>query len=401
MKKLIATLVILGGLGFLGWNIYLKSQAAAPGAPKKTKNAAVAVEVTPVVQTSIKDVGRFTGSLYPASSITLAPKIGGRLEKILVNIGDRVQGKHLVAILDDDEYSQQVSQAEAELEVARANLQERRNVLETAEREHDRTVALRKKKIASESQLDTSESEFKAQQAKLKVARAQVSQKEAALNMAKVRLSYTRIRVTEDPEAVLRVVGERFVDEGAMLASNAPLVSIIDIGKLIAVINVIERDYSKISPGLEAFITTDAFPGRTFSGKVVRIAPLLKEKSREARVELEVPNDQTLLKPGMFVRIGITFREKPKATVIPYSALIKRNGNQGVFLADLKEKTARFVPVTIGIVENGKVEVTDPPLSGSVVTLGRHLLEDGSPIVIPGDKPDSKPQPAQSRKGDK
>ncbi len=401
MKKTVAILVVLGGLSFLGWTIYQKTQEAVQGAPRRPQNTAVAVEAAPVVRNSIRDVGRFSGSLYPASHITLAPKIGGRLEKLLVNIGDRVQSGHLVAVLEDDEYRQQVSQAEAEMEVARANLQERRNVLETAKREYERTVALRAKKIASESQLDAAQSEYKAQQAKLKVALAQVSQKEAELKMAKVRLSYTRIQIPEDPQASLRVVGEKFVDEGAMLTSNAPLVSIIDIGRLIAVINVIERDYSKIRLGLEAVISTDAFPGRTFSGRVIRIAPLLKETSREARVELEVLNEQTLLKPGMFVRADITFREKPDATVIPQTALVKRNGSQGVFLADLKERKARFVEVKTGITEGGRVEVLSPALEGSVITLGHHLLDDGSAIVLPGEKPAPKTGPAKERKEDK
>ena len=396
MKRLVALAVILGGLAYLGWSIYQKSLTVDQGGPRQKGNPAVAVEVVPVAKAAIRDLGRFSGSVNPISNIILAPKIGGRLEQIKVNIGDRVESGQLVAVLEDDEYTQQISQAEAEVEVARANLQERRNVLDTAKREYERTVALRAKKIASESQLDAADSEYKAQQAKLKVALAQLTQKETALNMANLRLAYTRVRVTEDKEAVLRVVGERFVDEGAMLTPNAPLVSIIDIGKLIVVINVIERDYSKIRPGLEAVITTDAFPDRTFTGRVVRIAPLLREKSREARVELEVPNKETLLKPGMFVRVEITFAEKPEAAVIPQSALLKREGKEGVFVADLGELKARFVPVKTGIVEGGRVEVLEPALSGPVITLGQHLIEDGSSIVLPGEKPG----PGQGPKAD-
>ena len=75
---------------------------------------------------------------------------------------------------------------------------------------------------------------------------------------------------------------------------------------------------------------------------MVRIAPLLKEKIPRSRVELEVPNTETLLKPGMFVRVEITFLEKPQAVVIPRSALVKRDGSQGVFVADLKGKKGPF-----------------------------------------------------------
>ena len=375
------------GLGFLGWQIYEKASASRKGFKRERRNLPVAVEFVLVKKASIREVGRFTGSLDPLSECILAPKIAGRLEKILVNIGDKVKGGQLVAVLDDDEYRQQVSQARAELEVAQANLQERKSTIENAKREYERTITLRKKKIASESQLDAAESEFKTQQAKLKVATAQVSQKEAALKIAKVRLSYAQIKVTENNNNGCRVVGERFVDEGAMLAPNTPIVSVLDIEKLIAAIHVIERDYPKIQRGLEAVISTDAFPERTFNGKVIRIAPLLKEKSREARVEVEIPNVQNLLKPGMFVRVQIQFDEYENATVIPVAALVKRNGTQGVFLADLQEQKVRFVPVTIGIINGVQAQVLNPPITGAVVTLGHHLLEDGSSIVLPDEKP--------------
>ena len=398
-KKCFVTIIILVGLGFLGWQIYQKASDSRKGFKRERRKVSVAVEVASVKKASIREVASFTGSLYPISEFILAPKIAGRLEKILVNIGDKVKGGQLVAVLDDDEYRQQVSQAKAELEVARANLQERKNTMENVKREYGRTVALRKKKIASESKLDAAESEFKTQQAKLKVAIAQIAQKEAALKIAKVRLSYARIQVPENHITGYQVVGERFVDEGALLAPNTPIVSILDIKKLIAAIHVIERDYPRIQPGLEAVISTDAFPGRTFTGKVIRIAPFLKEKSREARVEVEIPNVQKLLKPGMFVRLQVQFDEHENATVVPVAALVKRNNIQGVFLVDLDEQKARFVPVTVGIVNGLLAEVLNPPLAGAVVTLGHHMLEDGASIILPGEKPDVKQGKLPAGKG--
>ena len=396
MKKFITIVIVIAGIGFLGWQIYEKLAGSKEGLGSRRGNPAVAVEIAPIQQASIKDVGQFTGSLSPQSEFIVAPKIAGRLEKILVDIGDVVTADHLVAVLDDEEYQQQVYQAVAELEVAQANLEEVKITSETAKREYERTVALREKKIASESQLDLAGSEYKAQQAKLQVAAAQVSQKQAALNMARVRLSYTQIRVPPNHASEQRVVGERFVDEGSMLAPNTPIVSILDIGTLIAVINVIERDYPKIKPGLPAMINTDAFPGQTFSGKVVRIAPLLMEKAREARVEIEIPNQKMLLKPGMFVRAQIEFELRENVTVIPLAALVKRNGNQGIFLVDAQQKKARFVPVTVGIVNETRAEILKPQLAGAVITLGQHLLEDGANIILPEEmsKADSQSQQA-------
>jgi RND family efflux transporter MFP subunit len=229
-------------------------------------------------------------------------------------------------------------------------------------------------------------SEYTNQEAKVKVAKAQVAQKKAALKAAQIRLSYAQIRVSWNDKKGSRVVGERFVDEGAMLAPNTPILSVLDINTMIAAIHVIERDYPQIRIGQEASVTTDAFPGKFFSGKIVRIAPLLKETSREARVEIDVPNKDGLLKPGMFVRVEIQFEKHPGATVVPFSALVKRGGRQGVFMTGSDNKTAHFVPVTSGISDGERVEILSPTLSGWVVTLGHHLLEDGSPIILPGDR---------------
>lgn len=316
----------------------------------------------------------------------MAPKIAGQLEKLYVDIGDTVRDNQLIAVLDDDEYVQQVDQARAELEVAKAVIEESRSALSIAKRELERAKALRQKKIASESELDSAGAQFKAQSAKHKVALAQIAQKEAALKAAQIRLSYTKIDVSHEGVDGQWVVGERFVDEGAMLAPNASIVSVIDIGSLIAVVFVVEREYSKVHVGQEALVRTDAFPEKSFTGKIVRIAPLLKETSRQARIEIDVPNPEGMLKPGMFVRVEIEFGRRVSATVIPQSALVKRDSQQGVFLVDTQEKKARFVPVNLGIVNAEVVEVISPPLSGLVVTLGNHLLEDGSGVILPSSK---------------
>ncbi|MBU2497499.1 MAG: efflux RND transporter periplasmic adaptor subunit, partial [Proteobacteria bacterium] len=371
MKRVVVLLLVFA---LIGWQVYLRIVAYQKPKTMNRQTPPVAVEVKPVQKTMVREMGLFTGSLYPRAQFIVAPKIAGRLEKLLVKIGDPVKRDQVIAVLEDDEYLQQVEQARAELDVARANLEESKSSLETGGRELERAKVLRQKKIASESELDAAEAQFSAQSAKQKVAVAQVEQKEAALKGAQVRLSYTQIRASWREGDRNRVVGERFVDEGSMLAPNSSIVSILDIDTLIAVIHIIERDYSKVRIGQEGTMETDAFPGKAFSGKVVRIAPLLKETSREARVEMEVPNPQGLLKPGMFIRVQIEFAAKKEATVVPIGALTKRNSKEGIFLADPQERKAHFVPVTLGIMNKEWAEIVNPAISGLVVTVGHHLL---------------------------
>lgn len=383
MKKPIVIVLVVAALAFLGWRIHKKISASARGGFGPRRAATVAVETSPIQQTTIRDVGLFSGTLLPKSQFTVAPKIPGRLEKLFVNIGDAVRRGDLIALLDSNEFFQQVEQARAELEVAVANVEESFSALGVAQRELDRVQTLREKKIASEAELDSAQAQYDAQLAKYRVALAQVAQREAALNAAQVRFSYTQIVAAWEDGDEKRIVGERFVDEGEMLRANDPIVSVLEIHLLTAVIHVIERDYSMVQAGQEAVISTDAFPERTFPGTIVRVAPLLKETSRQARVEIEVPNPQRLLKPGMFIRAQLEFAKHEGATVVPAAAIARRSGKQGVFVTDTEKRRVTFVPVTLGISQNGLSEVLDPPLSGAVVTLGQHLLEDGSPILLP------------------
>jgi multidrug efflux pump subunit AcrA (membrane-fusion protein) len=122
-------------------------------------------------------------------------------------------------------------------------------------------------------------------------------------------------------------------------------------------------------------------------------------------VEIEIPNSDQLLKPGMFVRARIEFARHDNATLIPLTALVKRDDKQGVFIADFgigqresnherratsDEPRARFVPVTAGIINGELAEITEPEISGLVITLGNHLLEDGSAITLPEENKISK-----------
>ncbi len=394
MKKALVFLAILAAAGLLGHQLYRKSASVAPPDGAVRSKPAVTVEVAAVTRAGIQNIGRYSGSLSAGSAFVVAPKISGRIEAIYVRMGDPVDTGQPVATLDDEEYRQQVAEAAAELDVARATVQERRNTLENTRREYQRTEALREKKIASQSELDAAEADYRVQQARFRVAEAQVAQKEAALQAARVQLGYTRIHVPANHGSRRRLVGERFLDPGAMVAANTPIVSILDIATMTATVHVIERDYPLVRPGMAAALTCDAFGDRHFTGHVSRIAPLLKEASRQASVEIEIENRDGLLKPGMFVRAEIVLDRHENATVVPVAALVKRNGQTGVFAADLETKTARFVPVAPGITEADRVEILRPELTGHVVTLGQHLLEDGASIRLPAKASPAGPRPA-------
>lgn len=399
MKKLLLISVFLTAFGVVGWQVYEKVTASVSSGPRKFRSMAVAVEIEPVRTATMRDVGKFSGTLYPRSQFVVASKIPGRLEKILVNIGDPVKRGQLIAVIENDEYQQQVEQSLAALQVALANLEESKSSLATSLKELERMKTLRRKQIVAESELDTASARYKTYEVKNKVAEAKLIQQEAALKAAQIRLSYTQIRASWEGGDDARVIGERFVNESDLLAPNKSIVSVLDIDSLTAVINVIEQDYSKITVGQEATLYIDAFPGESFTGKVIRIAPLLNEKSRQGRVEVEVPNTKNRLRPGMFINVSLEFLRHDNAVVVPVAALVNRKGRQGVFIADINAGKVKFVPVTIGISDNELAEVVAPPISGSVVTLGQHLLQDGSAFMLPDEEKSPKKGTANKRNG--
>jgi RND family efflux transporter MFP subunit len=384
---------------FIGWQIYQKAFKGGSQSDMEHTAVPVAVEVTAIKKATIRDLGNFTGTLIPKSQFVIAPKVSGRLEKLMVDIGDKVKRGQLIAILDDEEYDQQVIQAQADLKVAQANLEESLSSLNVAERELERVKELHKKGIAADSELDSAKGVYTAQASRHKVALAQVANREAALKAAQVRLSYTKIRAAWEDEGEFRVVGERFVHEGAMLMMNTPILSILEIDPLIAVIHITDKDYFRIKKDQSAIISTDALPGESVRGKIARIAPLLQETSREARIEIEFPNAEEIFKPGMFINAQIEYTMHADTTVVPVSSVVKRDSRQGVFLADIENKKAQFVPVKVGISDSELAEILEPhSFSGFVVTMGQHLLVDGSPIILPEEgqgNPGSKSLPIQ------
>jgi RND family efflux transporter MFP subunit len=387
MKKFLLVLLVLAIIAMAGWQLY--SRVTDSDVEKKPARPAVsvAVEIKPIYKDSIRDIGIFTGSLEPKSRFDVAPKVAGWLKELLVDVGDTVDRNQVIAILDDEEFAQEVEQARAELQVAAANAANYASDLDIAKREYERAKALREKQIASASELDVSEAAFNASQTRYKVSLAQVTQKQAALKTALVRLSYTKVQAFWEEGDQARVVGERFVDEGELLQVNQSIVSILGNNPLTAVVYVIERDYPKVTIGQQAIVTTDAYPGRTFAGSITRIAPLLKESSRQARLEIEVPNPDLTLKPGMFVRARIEFARHENATLIPLPALVRRDDKEGIFIADMQNLKTRFVPVTTGIINGELVEITEPEITGLVITMGNHLLENGSDITLPKIEP--------------
>ncbi|MEE4253797.1 MAG: efflux RND transporter periplasmic adaptor subunit [Desulfuromusa sp.] len=385
-RKTFLLIAILVGLIAWFWaEIDFPIDNDKPGIHSK-KVVEIPVEVRPVELGSIDLRRTFSGALEPRSEFIIAPKVAGRVERLSVNISDSVKRGQIVGELDNDEYLQLVAQARANLAVANANLAEARSASGIANRELARVKTLQQRGVASESQLDSATANQMTNEVKVDVANAQVAHAQSALETAITRLGYTRITAGWSGGNEHRVVAERYVDEGEMVTANAPLLRIVELDPITGVVFVAERDYGLLQPGQKAILATDAFPGEEFLGQIERIAPVFKQATRQARVELTIDNPQQRLKPGMFIRATVVLDKKTDATIIPEQALTKRDDQVGIFLLNEDRKSVKWHEVTVGIRDDTRVQVEGEDISGQVVILGQQMLEDGSKINIPDDQ---------------
>ncbi|MBW6521739.1 MAG: efflux RND transporter periplasmic adaptor subunit [Desulfoarculaceae bacterium] len=375
-------LLIVVGFVLAAWVIIFLVMRSGSNEQKGSarEQAVVGVNFALVERRDLIEMRVFSGSLIAEKQYDAAAKIGGQIQEIAVNLGDCIRQGDLIARLDSEEYEQQVAQARAELDVAHASLAEARSSLVAADRAYQRAITLRAQKVASASELETAETERLARQAGVHLAQAQIKQREAALRTADVRLSYTTISAdwqagTDD---ACRYVAKRHVDAGNTIAANAPVVTLVDLSLLKAVINVAERDYALIKTGQLANISVDSIADKIFPGTVARMAPVFEETSRQARVEIAVPNPDGLLQGGMFARVYIEFGRAEQALAVPSTAIIQRSGVYGAFVVE--DSKARFVEVKTGIEHEGWSQVTGLEEGQKVVTIGHHLLSDGAPV---------------------
>lgn len=380
-RFLLVALVAFLAAGLI-WSLFLRVQETQRTVPGDRQTRKVAVEAAALEHGPIELRRTFSGALEATAKFVVAPKVSGRVEQLAVDLADRVRRGQVVARLDNDEYVQAVAQSEADLAVARANRSEAGSSLDIANRELKRVETLRKRGVASESQLDAARSRQLAARSRLEVARAQVTKAEASLETARIRLGYTAVSADWTGGNDQRLVAERFVDEGETVSANAPLLSIVELDPITGVMFVTERDYASISPGQPASLVTDAYPGESFSGRVTRVSPVFNPGSRQARVELSIDNPSGRLKPGMFVRVAVVLERVEDAVVVPESALTRREDRTGVFLVDEAGETVSWQAVQVGIREGGRVQLKDDSLVGRVVTLGQQMLDDGSSVRI-------------------
>jgi HlyD family secretion protein len=336
------------------------------------------VELGIVTRASIAAEITVVGNLIGEATVAVAPRAAGRLQEVYVKLGDRVTRGSRIATIEDFELQEQIKQQQAAQEVSQATIRQREADLQLAKTNAERSRSLFERQLLPKQTLDDNEARYLSALAALDLARAQNSQSKARLDELQINLANTIIT-----SPVNGFVSRRTVDPGAFVSQNAPVVDVVDITRVRLVANVVERDLSEMQAGDSTKVEVDAYPGETFTGRIARVSPVLDPATRTAPIEIEIPNPDYRLKPGMYARVRIITDTQKDALVVPAASIADLGGRRGVF--QVLNDNAVFRTVQVGAELPETVEVLSGIAEGEqVITTGARALRDGDRVVVAG-----------------
>lgn len=314
----------------------------------------IPVEVAEVAFGDVSSAYTGTATLVPERQTQAVAKLGGIALEILVEEGDRVEAGQVLARLERDRYEFQARQTEA-------RLRKLENELDRASELHDRDL------------ISTDEYER---------IRFDTEAQRATNGLARLDLAHTEIRAP-----IAGVVSERLVKVGNLVTQNQPLFLIDDFDPLWAVLHVPERELNLLDAGQQATLQVDAFPGRGFTGEVLRISPVVDAETGTFKVTVTFSDDSGRLRPGLFGRVSVVHDTRLNVPLVPQTALLSEDGEVAVFVARQREGGAGYTAerrtVRTGYSGAEGVEITEGLGEGeTVVTAGKNSLRDGAGIRI-------------------
>lgn len=350
------------GLALLGWIAYSVNRtsagpaAPAVGAPPGGKPGgppggfAMAVETARVAAVDFVDEARAVGSLRSNESVVLRPETAGRIAQIGFKDGSRVAKGTLLVSLDAAMQEAELAQAKANFALAQSNFK--------------RSEDLVAKKFLSQQSLDSAAANLRVQ--------------EAQVQLAAAKLERMRIRA---PFA--GVVGIRNVSVGDYVKDGQELINLEDLATMKVDFRLPELYLERLQKGQAIELVSDALPGEVFAATLDAINPLVDAGGRSIACRARLNNPGEKLKPGMFVRVRLTFGERKGALMIPEQAVVT-GGRPMVY--QVVEGKAKAVPVKLGARQQAQVEVLEGLAAGDVVVTAGHMrLKDGAAVRAVGE----------------
>jgi cobalt-zinc-cadmium efflux system membrane fusion protein len=355
--------------------------------PAATQAADKAIETEIVTAAPIAGAVSATGKILVPEDRTaiIGPVNEGRIVKLYAGQGSRVRKGQKLAELE----SADIDQAEADYIKALADAENAKRSaaaeIKLAQQTYDRTKVLYEKTVlpgknlqSAEHDLEvakaTAENNTASTKATLTAARRHLlilGLKDSAIDALSTKPGLAATFALNAP--IDGIVIERNATIGATVGTDASVFKIIDISRVWVDANVFEKDLPRVRVGQGVKLTATAFPGTTFSGRVIFINSVVDPDSRTVKVRTEVPNPDGRLKPDMFANVEIITDVNSAAISVPQSAVLDDGGKSIVFVAEGKGYKQR--QVQLGIKSGDRVEIIDGLKAGDqVVVKGNYLL---------------------------
>jgi RND family efflux transporter MFP subunit len=375
------------GILILGWIVMMGIfGCSAVGEEKKTPEKAkgkppVAVEATKVSAADVIEGIEVIGTLAAKFGADVRSEYTGIVTDVYVTEWVKVKKGDPLAKLDTREIEVALQRVLAGVEVAKANLLQLEVGENRANREFERAVKLKEEGLITQQALDDARTERLAAAARIEAGKAQIRLAQEEVTQVQTRLAKTLLRSPMDGMVSLRNVNVGdFV--GEMGAKS--MFRIVDNRILDLTVTVPSGEMAALRPGQLITFSTDALPGKTFSGKVMFINPIVNEADRSLKVVGEVDNKNEQLKSGLFVTGRIKTGERRGVLKVPRAALLTWDvPGKKADLFVVQEDTARRRTVGTGALSGDRVEVTNGVEAGElVVTRGGFNVKDGDKVNV-------------------
>ncbi len=369
-----ALLLLLGGLGLGAWRHYEAGRELAAAALQRRT-------LVPEVRVgAVRNSGGTIDVSLPATTTAfeaanILARTSGYIEKRYVDIGDRVKAGALLADITAPELDHQITQAKATLVQNQATLQQTQASHELAQVTNARDSKLVKQGWLTLQQGDNDRLTLQAQQAAVGVAQANIEAQQAQIRILEQEKAYQRVVAPFDG-----VITQRAVDNGSLVQAGSTFMFTLQHPDVIRTQVFVPQDEAfGLGPGVDAVVRVPEIPGRTFPGKVTRIASALQPGSRTLLTEIDVPNPDGALSPGIYCTVELFIPRKTPSMIIPADAVVF--DQNGLHVAVVENGTAHLQKITIARDLGTEVEVHDGVKPGDQVILNPVVnLAEGSRV---------------------
>ncbi|MDR3499945.1 MAG: efflux RND transporter periplasmic adaptor subunit [Parvibaculum sp.] len=357
-RRMMVMLIVVGVIfaGFFGWQtlksvMIAKFMASRASTPQTVSTAVASVEPW---QPSLKSVG----TLRAAKGTDISPQLAGVVADIPFKSDDDVKAGDLLVQLADADDVAQLNALKASAELARLT--------------YERNRELVKKGNVSQSALDSATASYRS-------ATAQVAQQQALVDKKRIVAPFDGR------------VGIRLVDVGQYLSAGTKVTTLQALDPIYIDFTVPQQSIRLIAVGQNVGVTTDAFPGVTFGGKITAIDAKVDPETRNVAVRAELANHDRKLLPGMFASINILIGEPQQVLTLPQTAITYNPYGETVFLVKKGEPDASGKPtliaaqkfVTVGETRGDQVTILSGVGPGdTVVSSGQLKIKNGTPLAI-------------------